>query len=151
MASKATRSCHCFAHWGSIQRWKPSSANFSLGACLDVYVVTPDPDRVSPICIMMQNELWVHACVHIVGGGTQVWNAAGQKLGVCDAMVQVVRGLDKDKARRCSEPPWVILIFVAAQLDCPNILTSNRRGFCCSIVQVRGQTMCCACCFPTGF
>ena len=62
----------------------------------DIYAVTPDPERVGPIHAAMQNELWVHSCVRIDGGQTQVWNAAGQKPGVCDVMDQVARVLNPE-------------------------------------------------------
>ena len=62
----------------------------------DICAITPDPERVGPIYAAMQNELWVHSCVRIDGGKTQVWNAAGQKPGVCEAMDQVARGLNPE-------------------------------------------------------
>ena len=72
----------------------------------DIYAITPDPERVGPPYAAMQNELWVHSCVRIDGGKTQVWNAAGQKPGVCDAMDQVARALNPEaKVWRGSELP----------------------------------------------
>ena len=48
----------------------------------------------------------MHSCVRIDGGKTQVWNAAGQKPGVCDAMDQVARVLNPEaKVWRGSELP----------------------------------------------
>ena len=106
------RSCLCFTLWGSIQLWKRSTAN---SAPQSVYwhtmmTSTLSPltqnGKVGPIHAAMQNELWVHSCVRIDGGKTQVWNAAGQKPGVCDAMDQVARGLNPEaKVWRGSELP----------------------------------------------
>ena len=87
--------------WGSIQFWKRSTVNSAPPERLlahhdDIYAVTLDPEWVGPIYVAMQNELWVHSRVRIDGGTTQVWNAAGQKPGVCDAMDQVARGLNPE-------------------------------------------------------
>ena len=72
----------------------------------DIYVVTPDPERVGPMYASLHTELWVHACVRIDGGKTQVWNAAGQKPGVCEAMDQVARALHPEaKVCKGSELP----------------------------------------------
>ena len=96
---------------GQLQLWKRSTVNSALPGRLlachdDIYAVTPDPKRVGPIHAAMQNELRVHSCVRIDGGKTQVWNAAGPKPGVCDAMGQVARGLNPEaKVCRGSELP----------------------------------------------
>ena len=92
--SKAMRSCQ-HSDLEAIQR-KLFPSERLLAYLDDIYAITPDPERVGPIYAAMQNELWVLSCVRIDGGKTQVWNAAGQKPGVCDAMDQVARSLNPE-------------------------------------------------------
>ena len=57
----------------------------------DVYVVTPDPDRVGAIYTSIQEHLWVHSSIRIDGGKTQVWNGAGQKAAICEVLDRVAQ------------------------------------------------------------
>ena len=54
----------------------------------DVYVVSK-PDRVGAIYTALQETLWAHARIRIHGGKTHVWNQAGQKPDVCEAMQRI--------------------------------------------------------------
>ena len=44
----------------------------------DIYVITR-PDRVGDVYTAVRQNLWIHACVSINNGKTNVWNAAGHK------------------------------------------------------------------------
>ena len=54
----------------------------------DVYVVSK-PDRVGAIYTALQEALWTHARIRVHGGKTHVWNLAGQKPDVCEAMQRI--------------------------------------------------------------
>ena len=54
----------------------------------DVYVVSK-PDRVGAIYTVLQEALWTHARIRVHGGKTHVWNLAGQKPDVCEAMQRI--------------------------------------------------------------
>ena len=56
----------------------------------DVYVVTT-PDRVATVYTLLQENLWVYVGVFINSGKTQVWNAAGRKPLVCEAMDRIAQ------------------------------------------------------------
>ena len=47
----------------------------------DLYVVTPDPDRLQVLYGIVQRELWVHSRIRINEGKTQVWNSGRLRLG----------------------------------------------------------------------
>ena len=68
----------------------------------DVYVVTT-PDRVYTF---LQENLWVFVGVRINSGKTQVWNAAGRKPLVCEAMDRIAQAQNPEaKVWRGSEVP----------------------------------------------
>ena len=46
-------------------------------AFLDDIHMKISPDRVAPICALLQQELWRHARIRVHDGQTQVWNRAG--------------------------------------------------------------------------
>ena len=54
----------------------------------DVYVVSK-PDRVGAIYTALQEALWTHARIRVHGDKTHVWNLAGQKPDVCEAMQRI--------------------------------------------------------------
>ena len=71
----------------------------------DVYVVTT-PDMVATVYTLLQENLWVFAGVRIDGGKTQVWNAAGRKPLVCEAMDRIAQAQNPEaKVWRGSEVP----------------------------------------------
>ena len=71
----------------------------------DVYVVTT-PDRVATVYTLLQENLWVVAGVRINSGKTQVWNAAGRKPLVYEAMDRIAQAQNPEaKVWRGSEVP----------------------------------------------
>ena len=71
----------------------------------DVYVVTK-PDRVATVYNVLQENLWFCAGVRINSGKTQVWNAAGRKPPVCEAMDRIAQAQHPEaKVWRESEVP----------------------------------------------
>ena len=47
----------------------------------DLYVVTPDPDRLQVLYGIMQRELWVHSHIRINERRTQMWNSGAVRPG----------------------------------------------------------------------
>ena len=62
----------------------------------DLYVVTPDPDRLQVLYGTVQRELWAHSRIRINEGKTQVWNSGGVRPGFCDTLERIARVTDPE-------------------------------------------------------
>ena len=67
-------------------RLRPNERLFTY---LDDVCVVSKPDRGGAICTALQESLWAHARIRVHGGKTHVWNQAGQKPDVCEAMQRI--------------------------------------------------------------
>ena len=77
-----------------------------LFAFLDDLYVVSKPDRVGEIYRTMQESLWAHAGIRIHGGKTRVWNSAGVKPDICDALQRIAQASDPNaQVWRGSELP----------------------------------------------
>ena len=56
----------------------------------DVYMATP-PARVGPMHAVVQEDLFVHACIRVHHGKTKVWNQAGVRPVACNALERIAR------------------------------------------------------------
>ena len=64
------------------------------------------PNRVATVYNLFQKNLWVYAGVRVNSGKTQVWNAAGIKPPVCEAMDRIAQAQHPEaKVWRGSEVP----------------------------------------------
>ena len=63
--------------------------NERLFAYLDDVFVVSKPDRVGAIYTALQESLWGRAWIRVHGCKTHVWNQAGQKPDVCEAMQRI--------------------------------------------------------------
>ena len=66
-----------------------SRPNERLLAYLDDVYVVSKPDWVGAVYTALQESLWVHVRIRVHGGKTHVWNQAGQKPDVCEAMQRI--------------------------------------------------------------
>ena len=77
-----------------------------LFAFLDDLYVVSKPDRVGEIYRTMQESLWAHVGIKIHGGKIHVWNSAGVKPDVCDALQRIAQASDPNAMVWCgSELP----------------------------------------------
>ena len=61
----------------------------------DIYTVTL-PERVGPVNVTLQAELWRHAKITVHGGKTKVWNSAGERPEACHELERVARLSDPE-------------------------------------------------------
>ena len=69
----------------------------------DLYVIC-SPDRVSHVCRVLQEELWVPSRIQTHHGKTQVWNRAGVMPTSVDAMTAAARTADPTAIVRRGDP-----------------------------------------------
>ena len=62
----------------------------------DLYIVTPNPDRLQEVYGIVQRELWVHSRIRINEGKTQVWNLGGVRPEFCDTLERIARVIDPE-------------------------------------------------------
>ena len=66
----------------------------NLIAYLDIWVVSPVPDRVSHVYGSLQRNLFSHARIRVHGGKTQVWNRSGIRPAGCNALERIAQTAD---------------------------------------------------------
>ena len=67
-----------------------------LVAFLDDICTVTLPERVGPVNVTLQAELWRHAKITVHGGKTKVWNSTGERPEACHELERVARLSDPE-------------------------------------------------------
>ena len=59
------------------------------------------PARVGPMHAVVQEELFVHACIRVHHGKTKVWNQAGVRPAACNALERIAQTNNPASRHRC--------------------------------------------------